>query len=116
MLAHGTTFQFKSTSYSVTSIRVQLREPEIANMTSQYDPVDKNMLVKTGAFTTPTSIDIEFIGATYPAEGDAGPLQISGSAGAYSQHAICSSVTRDARVSDVVRGTARFTVTDYTGQ
>lgn len=112
MLAHGTTFTFKNNQYSVTSIQAQSARAEVVNMTHKNAAAGFTYLYPTGDYAEPASVDIEFLGSGIPLAKDHAMLAISGAAGAFSSYAICESATREARVGDVVRGRARFVITD----
>lgn len=115
MLAHGTTFTFKGSTFSVTSIRVQAPQAEIVDITPMAGAAGAVVMLETGEHASPGSVEIEFIGSGNPASmvRQRGQLVISGSAGGLTKNAICENATQDAKVSDIVRGSARFVLTDY---
>lgn len=114
MLSQGTSFTFNGGSYAVTSVRVQAAQPEIVDMTPFNHPINTAPLLKaTGAYASPASVDIELIGnqSALGMAGAEGDLSVSGPVGGFSGKAICESVNVSAQVGDVVRGSARFTIT-----
>lgn len=116
LLANGTTFTFNSTAYTVTAIRVTSPQPEIVNMTDVDDALGSMQMVKTGDALSPGTVEIDVLGVVDPTTlvGTYGELSITGTASVGSSlKALCESATMEARVADVIRGTARFVLTDY---
>lgn len=115
MLAQGTSFSFGGGSYAVTSVRARGAQPEIVDMTPIGHPIGTDpLLMSTGAYTEPATVEIELIGAISPKAmvGQKSALAISGPLGSVSGMAICEAAEVSAQVGDVVRGSARFVFTD----
>ena len=113
-LAQGTSFTFNSAKYTVTSIRAQAAQPEIVDMTPRAHPLNTGpLLMATGAYSAPASVEVELIGnqSALAMIGTSGMLSITGPMGGISEMAICESVNVSAQVGDIVRGSARFTIT-----
>lgn len=118
MLAQGTSFTFNSTGYTVTSVRARAAQPEVVDMSPVDHPKNTGpLIVPTGAFMVPASVDIELIGNQSPLSmiGQSGQLSITGPVGSVSEKAICEAAEVSAQVGDVVRGSARFIITSYQG-
>jgi hypothetical protein len=119
MLAQGTSFTFNSTGYTVTSVRARAAQPEVVDMSPISHPINTGpMLVATGAFLVPGSVEIELIGPQSPLSmiGQTGQLSITGPVGGITENAICETAEVSAQVGDVVRGSARFLITSHSGQ
>lgn len=118
MLSQGTTFKFNSVGYTVTSVRARAAQPEVVDMSPINHPNDTGpMIVPTGAYAAPGSVDIELIGLQSPLGmiGQTGELSITGPVGSITEQAICEAAEVSAQVGDVVRGSARFIITSYQG-
>lgn len=116
--SQGSFLTFDGTTLTVTSVSVRAPKPEIVNVTSKDDPPGKIMMRPTGEFTEPGAIEVEALGFENPADkiGKHGQLTFSTAGGTISnQWVICSDVSAEARVGDLLRLRMAFTLTDYTG-
>lgn len=103
-LAQQSSLSFSGSTYTVTSISVESRTPEIVNMTSVSDPVGTLRMVSTGAFTAPGKISVEGFGGVVPTPGVTGTVSVSlAGTASFSGTAICESSAVEARVGDVLR-------------
>lgn len=115
VLAQGATFSFNGTAYTALSIRVERSTPELVNMSGTGDGAGKMVMVPSGDFQSPGSITVEALGASAPALGSRGQVSIGGSLAGFSFNAICTGISVEARVGDLVRSVITFTPTDYYG-
>jgi hypothetical protein len=121
--AQGATFTFAGSrgnfAGAVVGIGVETPVAEVVNMTSPSDPSGYAVLVPTGEWSG-GSISLDFI-----ATGDTGDIQslvrgigqltFSSPRWSVTRRAILESANMEARVGELVRGTANFKVTDYQG-
>lgn len=121
--AQGATFVFTSTrgaiSANVTALSVATPTAEVVDMTSPSDPLGYRVMVPTGDVSGGT-IDVEYIATPNGGSPDGfvtdyGVLKFDTPAMSVSRRAILVSADKEARVGDIVRGTLRFTLTDYEG-
>lgn len=121
--AQGATFTFVGTrgqlSANVTSLSVSSPEAEVADMTGIATPAGQRIMVPTGDWSG-GSIDVEYLASAggFNPEGfvrDVGTLTFASSGLTVTKRAILVSAQRQASVGELVRGSLRFTLTDYTG-
>jgi len=121
--AQGATFTFAGTrgqfGANVTSLSVSSPEAEVVDMTGPDDALGLRVMVPTGDWSG-GSVEVEYIASPNGAdpEGfvcDYGTLTFGATGINVTRRAVLTSSQRDARVGDIVRGSLRFTLTDYTG-
>ena len=108
---------FNGLSLKVVSLSVETPQAEVVDMTSATDGPSQITLVPTGAWTG-GSITVEYLYEGRNPQLDVrsvGNLVFTSSAYSVSRRAILVSATVDSRVGEVVRGTLRFQLTDYSG-
>jgi hypothetical protein len=121
--AQGATFTFTGSrgdfKGAVVGISVETPVAEVVDMTSPSDPSGYAVLVPTGEWSG-GSISLDFLATT--ATGDVqslvrgiGALTFSSPNWSVTRRAILESANTEARVGELVRGTANFKVTDYEG-
>jgi hypothetical protein len=121
--AQGATFTFAgslgSFQGSVVGINVETPVAEVVDMTSPTDPLGHVYLVPTGGWSG-GSVSLDFLAT--PATGDVaaivrgvGQLTFSSPTWSVSKRAILESANTEARVGELVRGSATFRLTDYEG-
>lgn len=101
---------------SVVGLQVELPQAEIADMTGMFDARGLQVLVPTGAYTG-GSISVEYLADGLPAFsiGTVGQVSFSSTAVSVTRRCILESASIEARTGDLVRGTMKFRLTDYTG-
>lgn len=121
--AQGATFTFVGTrgqfGASVTSLSVSSPEAEVVDMTGFGDDLGRRVMVPTGDWSG-GSVEVEYIASQNGAdpEGfvrDYGMLTFGATGLNISRRAILTSTDKQIRVGDIVRGSLRFTLTDYEG-
>lgn len=122
--AHGGTFTYSadllgSFSATVAGISVETPQAVVVDMTPVYAPASAIVMVPTGEWTG-GSISVDYIHAA----GGFDPQRLVrsygtltfGSAGyGVERTVVLESATTEAKVGDIVRGTLKFRMTDYTG-
>lgn len=115
---YSATFTFGTFSGYVTGLQVEHPTAETIDMTGANDPIGSFVLVPTGA-KRGGSITVDFMhNGTYDVAsliGTYGTLSFSSTAYSVSKSVICETASMEARVAEVVRGTLKFLLTDYTG-
>lgn len=117
-VAQGATFTFCGVRATVTRLSVEAPTAEIVDMTAHNSPANQLVLVPTGVYTGGT-IDIDYIassGGVDPATaiGKTGPAAFTGAGYAVTKKVVCESATKEAAVGQLVSGSMRFRITDYT--
>ena len=117
-VASGATFTFCGVKATVTRVSVETPTAEIVDMTAHNTPAGQIVLVPTGAYTGGT-IDIDYIagnGGTDPATavGKCGDAVFNGVGYSVTKKVVCESATKDASVGQLVAGSMRFRLTNYT--
>lgn len=121
--AQGATFTFAGTrgqfGANVTSLSVTSPEAEVADMTEPTDEIGKRVLVPTGDWSG-GGVAVDYIASASGASPDGfvcdyGTLTFASSGVSVTRRAILVSAERQIRVGDIVRGSLRFTLTDYAG-
>jgi len=120
--AQGATFSFTGLTATVTRVAVESREAEVVDMTNTaVTSASEVYLVPTGAWSG-GSIRVDYI---HPRGNAAqmttfaratGVLSFVSSGFTATSRAICVSVSAEAALGDVVRGTMNFVPTDSTHQ
>lgn len=116
-LANGSTFSFKGSSYTVTSVTVDGPTPEVADVTSATDQAGRKVLAWTGDYTSPGSISVDGFGFVDPLGliGQRGTAVFATPSGSLSRNVYCEQASVEARTQDVIRVRFRFVPTDYYG-
>lgn len=117
-LPYSATFTYSGFSGYVTGIAVEEPSAEIVDMTGINHPVGTLLRVPTGE-KKGGAITLDFLhnGTLNPATliGTHGTLTFSSSAYSVSRSVIVETASMEARVGEIVRGTIKFVLTDYTG-
>lgn len=117
-IPYSATFTYGTFSGYVTGLQVEHPTAETVNMTGTNDPVGTFRLVPTGE-KKGGSISVDFMhNGTYDVAtliGTYGSLTFSSTAYSVSKNVICETASMEARTGEVVRGTLKFLLTDYTG-
>jgi hypothetical protein len=114
-IAYNATFSFSGFAGQVTGISVEAGTPELVDMTAANTPAGHAVMVPTGDFK-PGSISVDFLAdAPPPDTGTVGPLTFNSSFLSVSRNVVLESAQVEARVGELVRGTMKFTMTDYSG-
>lgn len=121
--AQGATFTFSGSrgqfSANVTGLTVTTPEAEVVDMTGVDDPLAHRIMVPTGDWAG-GDIQVEYIassggGVVDGFVSDCGNLSFIAPGIDVTRRAILVSADRQIRVGDIVRGSLRFTLTDYAG-
>lgn len=117
-IPYSATFTFNSGPVAnVVGVQVETPSAEIVDMTGVGDNANLQVLVPTGAFTGGT-ITVDYLADAVPAAslGTVGAIVfVSSTLGTVQRRGILESATVEARTGELVRGTLRFRLTDYTG-
>lgn len=117
-IPYSATFTYGTFSGYVTGLQVEHPTAETVNMTGANDPVGTFRLVPTGE-KKGGSVTVDFMhNGTYDVAsliGTYGSLTFSSTAYSVSKNVICETASMEARTGEVVRGTLKFLLTDYTG-
>lgn len=115
--AHGATFTFNGVRATITGISVEMPTAEVADMTGVNNSSDQMVIVPTGAWSGGT-ITVDFIGITGDPQAyvrQTGPLAFASAGYSVSRRVLLESASVDARAGELIRGSLRFRMTDYTG-
>lgn len=117
--AHGGTFTFMSFQAAVTGLSVETPTAEIVDMTPAAAGAQYVVMVPTGAWSG-GSVSVDYIrlpGTADPQSlvGACAPLSFSSAGYSVTKRCVLQSASTEARVGDLVRGSLRFVLTDYTG-
>lgn len=117
-LANRSTFTFNGSEYLATSVTVEAPQPEIVNMTAHDAPGKNVVMVATGAYTSPGSIEVEAFGMMDPVSliGVNGQATFKTPSGSVTRQCVCSAASVSGQVGDLLRVRFSLTPTDYTGQ
>jgi hypothetical protein len=117
-LPYSATFTYSGFSGYVTGISVEEPTAEIVDMTGMNHPVGTQMKVPTGE-KKGGGITVDFLhnGTLNPASliGTYGTLTFSSTAYSVSRSVAVETASMEARVGEIVKGTIKFVLTDYTG-
>jgi hypothetical protein len=117
--AQGGTFTFQGFSAAVTGISVETPTAEVVDMTPMTASASQMVMVPTGAWSGGTvSVDyIRLAGTADPQTLVSKCAQLSFASPGFSvsRLVVLQSASTEARVGDLVRGSLRFVLTDYTG-
>jgi hypothetical protein len=117
--AHGGTFTFQGFSAAVTGISVETPTAEVVDMTPMTASASQMVMVPTGAWSGGT-ISVDYIRVSQTVDpqtlvSKCDQLTFSSSGFSVSRRVVLQSASTEARVGDLVRGSLRFVLTDYTG-
>lgn len=122
--AHGGTFTFTANqagaiNATITRLSVETPTAEVVDMTPHDAPAGQIMLVPTGNWVG-GSVSVDYIhaaGGTDPQTlvRQYGSLSFASGNFSITRNAILESATTEASVGDIVKGSLKFRVTDYTG-
>lgn len=120
--AQGATFTFSGSGASfvgaVVGISVETPTAEIIDMTPIDEPAQNVILVPTGGWSG-GSVSVDYIATESQDVQDivrkVGDLSFSSPRFNVTRRAVAESASVEARTGEVVRGSIRFRVTDYTG-
>jgi hypothetical protein len=103
-------------SGNVTGISVEAPSAVVADMTSVTDPAGYIVMVPTGDWVG-GSVTVDFIGHDDPQAivRTTGALVITSGGMNVARHALCQSASISAQTGEIVRGTLKFLMTDFTG-
>jgi len=117
--AHGGTFTFQSFQAAVTGLTVETPTAEVVDMTPADAASNYIVMVPTGAWSG-GSISVDYIRLTGTADpqtivGKCDSLSFTSAGYSVTMRCVLQSASTEARVGDLVRGSLRFVLTDYTG-
>jgi hypothetical protein len=115
--AHGATFSFLGFSGRLTGISVEMPTAEITNMTSAGNGRGFMVMVPTGDSSGGT-ITVDFLTINtdpWSFVKKAGVLTFRSAGYSISRRVVCESASVSAQSGELVRGSLRFLITDYTG-
>lgn len=121
--AQGGTFTYQSNvgvaTASVVGLSVETPQAVLVDMTAINAPVNASFVTPTGEWTG-GSVSVDFIYAGGGIDPQSmvrsyGTLSFASAGYSVSRHVVLESATTEARVGDIVRGTLKFRMTDYTG-
>jgi hypothetical protein len=115
--AHGATFSFMGFSGKLTGISVEMPTAEVANMSGVGDGRGFMVMVPTGDSSGGT-ITVDFISSKsdpWSFVKRVGVLSFSSAGYSISRRVICESASVSAQSGELVRGSLRFLMTDYSG-
>lgn len=116
--AQGGTFTFGSLNATIVALSVDSAVAEVVDMTSSVHAVNHIHMVPTGAWSGgAVSVDYLHVGS-FNATSTIGTVdQLSFSCATYSvaKYAVHESSSTQLKVGDLVRGTMKFRLTDFTG-
>lgn len=101
----------------IVGVSVETPTAELTDMSAAGDPKDSIFMVPTGAWSG-GSITVEFISTgTDPQTSvkKVGSLTFASAAFSVTRQVVCESASVSAKVGDVVRGSAKFCMTDWHG-
>jgi hypothetical protein len=115
--ALGATFSFAGFAGSVTGISVESPTAQITDMTPMGASIGYIMMVPTGDWAGGT-VTVDFVSTGQDLQAvvrKPGRLVFSSPAFSIGRNVICESASVTAQLGDVVRGSLKFLITDYTG-
>ena len=116
--AQGGTFTFGSLNATIVALSVDSAVAEVVDMTTYADPVNHIAMVPTGAWSGGSiSVDYLHVGSFDPTVTIGTVQQLSFACASYSvaKYAVHESSSTQLKVGDLVRGTMKFRLTDFTG-
>lgn len=115
--AHGASFTFKNIRATITGISVEMPTAEVADMTGTWDSAGQMVIVPTGAWSGGT-ITVDFININVDPQSyvrQVDQLAFTSSGYSVGRRVLLESASVDARAGELIRGSLRFRMTDYTG-
>lgn len=117
--AHGGVFSFAGFSAAVTGVSVETPTAEIVDMSGVDDGVGRVVLVPTGDWKG-GSITVDYVRTASTVDPQSlvrntGQLRFTSPGFSVSKRVILESASAEARAGEIVRGSLRFRITDYTG-
>jgi hypothetical protein len=115
--AHGATFSFMGFSGKLTGISVDMPAAEVANMTAAGDLLGYTVMVPTGEHSGGT-ITVDFLSSNadpWAFVKRVGVLSFSSAGYSISRRVVCESASVSAQAGELVRGSLKFLITDYSG-
>jgi len=123
--AHGAQFTFRPSSlgiqsFSASAVGISVETPtaEVVDMTGATDPTGYIVKVPTGDWSG-GSVAVDFLYANYDPSGLVrvpGTLVFTSPGMTISRRVILESASVNATAGDLVKGSLRFSLTDYQGQ
>jgi hypothetical protein len=116
--AHGATFSFAGFSGKLTGISVEMPTAEVTNMTGVAAGRGYTVMVPTGEQTGGTiTVDFLAVNNTDPWSfvKMVGNLSFTSAGYSISRRVICESASVSAQSGELVRGSLKFLITDYSG-
>lgn len=117
-IPQSATFTFNGSWGYVTGISVETPTAEVTNMTDAATAKGFLVMVPTGDWSGGT-INVDYLHHgtldTQTIVGTVGQLSFSSTSYSVARRAILVSASTEARVGEVVRGSLRFQLTDYSG-
>ena len=118
VFAQGGTFTFGSLNATIVALSVDHAVAEVVDMTTYTHPVNHIVMVPTGAWSGgAVSVDYLHVGsfdATLTI-GTTGQLSFACANYSVAKYAVHESSSTQLKVGDLVRGTMKFRLTDFTG-
>lgn len=114
--AQGATFTYSGFTGKVTGLSVETPTATVADMTDKHDPNGYMVMVPTGDWTGGT-VTVDFIGYGDP-QGlvkTTGLLVFSSQSFGIARRVICQAASVGSRAGEIVSGSLKFLITDYTG-
>lgn len=115
--AQGATFTYSGFSGKVSGISVESPTAEVTDMTAMQNAVGYSVMVPTGEWAGGT-ITVDFISDGKDPQSlvkTTGQLVFSSAGLSITRRVVCQSASIAAQVGEIVRGSLRFLITDYTG-
>lgn len=116
-LAQGSSCSFAGVAFTAVSVRVESPTAELADMTGTSSNLGTMAMMPTGGVTSPGSVTVEVLSPLYPGSlvKRVGPLAFGGPGIGLSINCVCTSVSVEAKVGDLIRSTLTFVPSDYYG-
>jgi len=117
--AQGGTFTFRGFQAAVTGLSVETPTAEVTNMTPAGARVGAIVMVPTGEWSG-GAVSVDYIRKSNTMDPQTlvrqtGSLTFASAGFSVARNVILQSASTEARVGDLVRGSLRFIITDYTG-
>jgi hypothetical protein len=115
--AQGATFSFRGFVGKLTGISVEMPTAEVTNMTGVGNARGFTVMVPTGDHSG-GNITVDFLTINsdpWSFVKKAGVLSFTSAGYTISRRVICESASVSAQSGDLVRGSLKFLITDYTG-
>jgi hypothetical protein len=115
--AHGARVTFLGFAGDVTGISVETPKAQVTDMTAVGDGLGHNVMVPTGEWSGGT-ITVDFLTVNFDPQAFVkltGQLTFASPGYTVSRRVICESASIGAQAGELVRGSLKFLMTDYTG-